>query len=76
MTFSKRQPKMPQSFPKAVLRHEPGLQFGKRRVRFARHTGAKNLVMRGELGFGAPCPRMGTHLSRWKPPPRVVSNRI
>jgi hypothetical protein len=60
MTFFERQPEMPQPFPKAsgadlhvMLRYKPGLQLGKRRFGFAHHMGAKGIVMRGELRFGA-----------------------
>ena len=62
MTFFERQSGLPQPFPKAadtdleiVLRHEPGLQFGKRRVGFAHDAGAKSLVMAGKLWLGAAC---------------------
>ena len=36
-----------------MLRYKPGLQLGKRRIGFAHHMGAKGIVMRGELRFGA-----------------------
>ena len=51
---------MPEPLPKAagagleaVLRHEPGLQLGKRRIGLARGTGTKNLILGGELRLGA-----------------------
>ena len=69
MTFFECQTELPQSFPQAsnanlhiVFRHEPGLQFGKRRIGFAHDAGAKSFVMRDKLRFGATCPR-GPHIS-------------
>ena len=77
MTFFERQPEMPQPFPKApgadlhvMLRYKPGLQLGKRRIGFAHHMGAKGIVMRGELRFGATGPRTRARLSRSLPPPQ------
>ena len=77
MTFFERQPETPKPFPKttnadlhAVLLDEPGLQFGKRRVRFAHHAGAKALVMRGKLRLGAARPRPRARLSGRPPPPQ------
>jgi hypothetical protein len=70
MIFFERQPELPQPFPKAtdadlqiMLRHEPGLQFGERRVGFAHDAGTKGFVMRGKLRFGTPCPRTRARLS-------------
>jgi len=77
MTFFERQPETPKPFPKttnadlhAVLLDEPGLQFGKRRVGFAHHAGAKALVMRGKLRLGAARPRPRARLSGRPPPPQ------
>src|SRR3984893_5624833 len=77
MTFFGRQPETPKPFPKttnadlhAVLLDEPGLQFGKRRVGFAHHAGAKALVMRGKLRLGAARPRPRARLSGRPPPPQ------
>ncbi len=79
MTFFERQPELPQPFPQAadadleiVLRHEPGLQFGKRRVGFAHDAGAKSLVMAGKLWLGAACPRTRARLSGPLPPSRTL----
>src|SRR6516225_3291352 len=75
MTFFEREPKLPQPFPEAadadlhtVFRHEPGLQFGKRRIGFARDAGAKSSVMRGKLRLGTARPRTCARLSRPLPP--------
>ena len=67
MTFFERQSGLPQPFPEAtdadlhivfrVFRHEPGLQFGKRRIGFAHDAGAQSFVMCGKLRLGTACPR-------------------
>ena len=74
MTFFERQPELPQPFPETsnadfhiVLRHEPGLKFGKRRIGFVHDAGAKSFVMRGKLRLGT-CPRSRARLSRLRPP--------
>ena len=81
MTFFERQSEFPQPFPKAadadleiVLRHEPGLQFGKRRVGLAHDAGAKSLVMSGKLWLGAACPRTSARLSGPLPPSQDFVN--
>jgi|GEM_PF-2428572 hypothetical protein len=61
MIFFQRHTGLPQPFPKTanadlhiMLRHEPGLQFGKRRIGFAQDGGAKSFVMCGKLRLGPP----------------------
>ena len=52
-----------------VFRHEPGLQFGKRRIGFAHDAGAQSFVMCGKLRLGTACPRARARLPRPLPPP-------
>ena len=79
MTFFEHQTGLPQPFPEAtdadlhivfrVFRHEPGLQFGKRRIGFAHDAGAQSFVMCGKLRLGTACPRARARLPRPFPPP-------
>src|SRR5579884_201421 len=75
MTFFEREPGMPWPLPKttdadleAVLRHEPGLQPGKRCIRFAHDAGAKSFVICGKFRLGTARPGARTCLDRPLPP--------
>jgi hypothetical protein len=76
MTFFERQPQLPEPFPKAadadfhvVFRHEPGLQFGQRRIGFAHNPGTKSFVIGGKFWLRAARPRTRARLPRPLPPP-------
>src|SRR5579884_1415528 len=75
MTFFEREPGVPWPLPKttdadleAVLRHESGLQPGKRCIRFAHDAGAKSFVICGKFRLGTARPGARTCLSRPLPP--------